>query len=115
MLARSTACRHGEGRIRGEGDVDEAYLPIPHQDVGRLHISMRQTRIPKPADHEQPVVDHRIVDDEWAVTPTQPIGLRGWGLVEAHAGRLALGEVLPGAPTSIAYCIGSDIMSCRAV
>ena len=59
MLARSTACRHGEGRTCMKAASMRNDLPVAHEEVGRLDVAVRQPGVPQAAHEREALVDRR--------------------------------------------------------
>ena len=55
MLARSTACRHGDGRTWANADVDEQDVTVADEQVRRLDVAVGEPGVPELAhDHQRP-------------------------------------------------------------
>ena len=62
MFARSTACRHGDGRTsRPETSISWRW-PSTFEEVGRLDVAVRQARVPELAHQREALVDDGVVD-----------------------------------------------------
>ena len=46
----------------GEGHVDELEMPVQHEQVGGLDVTVGDAGVPEPADQGQPLVDDLVVD-----------------------------------------------------
>ena len=62
MLARSTACRHGEGRTWAKATSMRQHVAVLDQQVGRLDVAVSEPGVPELADQPEPLVDHAVVD-----------------------------------------------------
>ena len=62
MLARSTACRHGDGRTWAKATSMTHEVAVVDEQVGRLDVAVGEPGVPEPADERQALVDDLVVD-----------------------------------------------------
>ena len=62
MLARSTACRHGDGRTCTKATSISEHLAVADQQVGGLDVAVGEPGVPELADQQQALVDDVVVD-----------------------------------------------------